>query len=79
MLGGDQDALGLELSRHAQRRMALRRISANQVLQVIALCPQPVDQGEGTYLFRAFVDTRDLGVVRAVDGVIVTVLDFSEP
>jgi hypothetical protein len=59
--------------------MALRGISASHVLQVIALCPQPVDQGDGTFLFRAFVDNRNLGVVRTVDGVIVTVLDFSEP
>ena len=58
--------------------MALRQVSATHVLQVIALGPQPVDQGDGTFLFRAFVDNRDLGVVRSVDGVIVTVLDFSE-
>jgi len=76
---GGGEVLGLRLTRHARRRMALRRISPTHVLQVIALCLQPVDQGDGTFLFRAFVDNRDLGVVRAIDGVIVTVLDFSEP
>jgi Domain of unknown function (DUF4258) len=79
VLSDDEDVLGLDLSRHATRRMRLRGISASDVLEVIALCPQPVDQGDGRFLFRAFVDNRDLGVVRAVDGVIVTVLDFSEP
>jgi hypothetical protein len=59
--------------------MGLRRITPTQILQLIALCPKPVDQGDGTFLLRGFVDNRDLGVVRAVDGVIVTVLDFSEP
>jgi hypothetical protein len=37
---------------------------------------RPLDQGDGTLLYRAFVDHRNLGVVRAPDGIIVTVLDF---
>lgn len=69
--------MALKLSAHARRRMRLRGISAEDVLQVIALCPSPADQGDGTLLFRAFVDGRPLGVVRASDATIVTVLDFS--
>jgi hypothetical protein len=56
--------------------MTLRDVSAAQVSATIVLCPTPVDQGDGTYLYRAFVDNRNLGVVRAHDGTIVTVLDF---
>jgi len=46
-----------------------------QVSATIVLCPTPMDQGDGTYPYRAFVDNRNLGVVRARDGTIV-VLDF---
>jgi hypothetical protein len=75
-MDGGEERLGLELSAHARRRMTLRGVSAAQVSATIVLCPAPVDQGDGTYLYRAFVDNRNLGVVRARDGVIVTVLDF---
>jgi hypothetical protein len=56
--------------------MRLRGVSAAQVTATIALCPAPVDQGDGTFLYHAFVDNRNLGVVRAHDGTIVAVLDF---
>jgi hypothetical protein len=73
---GDDEELGLEISAHARRRMTLRDVDAGQVNAILVLCPQPVDHGDGTRLYRAFVSNRDLGVVRALDGVIVTVLDF---
>ena len=73
---GEEAELGLEISAHARRRMILRDVNAAQVSAVIVLCPRPVDQGDGTRLYRAFVDNRNLGVVRAHDGIIVTVLDF---
>lgn len=72
----DEAELGLEISAHARRRMILRDVSAAQVSSVIVLCPRPIDQSDGTRLYRAFVDNRSLGVVRALDGIIVTVLDF---
>ena len=72
----DEEGLGLEFSAHARRRMLLRDVSAGQVGAVIALCPRPLDQGDGTRLYRAFLDNRNLGVVRAANGIIVTVLDF---
>lgn len=75
-INGGEERLGLELSAHARRRMTLRGVSTAQVSATIVLCPAPVDQGDGTYLYRAFVDNRNLGVVRARDGIIVTVLDF---
>jgi len=68
--------LGLEISAHARRRMIPRNVSGRQVSAIPALCPRPIDQGDGTRLYRAFVDNRNLGVVRALDGIIVTVLDF---
>jgi hypothetical protein len=71
----DEAELGLEISAHARRRMIPRDVSAAQVSATIVLCPTPMDQGDGTYLYRAFVDNRNLGVVRARDGTIV-VLDF---
>ena len=71
-----EEEIGLEISAHARRRMILRDVSAAQVSAVIVLCPRPTDQGDGTRLYRAFVDNRNLGVVRARDGIIVTVLDF---
>jgi hypothetical protein len=70
-----EEEMGLEMSAHARRRMILRDVSAAQVTAVIVLCPRPIDQGDGTRLYRAFVDNRNLGVVRARDGIIVTVLD----
>jgi hypothetical protein len=70
------DELGLEISAHARRRMVLRNVSAGQVNAILVLCPRPTDQGDGTHLYRAFVDNRNLGVVRALDGTVVTVLDF---
>ena len=72
----DEEELGLEISAHARRRMILRNVSAGQVSAILALCPRPTDQGDGTRLYRAFVANRNLGVVRARDGIIVTVLDF---
>jgi len=71
-----EEELGLEISAHARRRMILRNVSGRQISALLVLCPHPVDQGDGTCLYRAFVDNRNLGVVRALDGVIVTVLDF---
>ena len=71
-----EEELGLEISAHARRRMILRNVSGRQVSAIIVLCPRPVDQGDGTHLYQAFVGNRNLGVVRALDGVIVTVLDF---
>jgi hypothetical protein len=68
--------IGPEISAHARRRMILRDVSTAQVNAVIVLCSRPRDQGDGTLLYRAFVDNRNLGVVRALDGTIVTVLDF---
>lgn len=56
--------------------MILRNVSAGQISAILVLCPRPIDQGDGTRLFRAFVGNRNLGVVRALDGTIVTVLDF---
>ncbi len=73
---GDEEELGLQISAHARRRMTLRNVSAAQVSAILVLCPRPIDQGDGTRLFRAFVGNRNLGVVRALDGTIVTVLDF---
>ena len=70
------EEIGLEISAHARRRMVLRDVSPAEISAVIVLCPRPVDQGDGTRLYRAFVDNRNLGVVRAHDGIIVTVLDF---
>lgn len=72
----DEEELGLEISAHARRRMTLRNVSGRQVSAILVLCSRPVDQGDGSRLHRAFVDNRNLGVVRARDGVIVTVLDF---
>lgn len=69
--------VALRLSAHARRRMRLRSISAEDVLQVITLCPEPKRQSDGTLLFEAWVGDRPLGVVRALDATIVTVLDFS--
>lgn len=69
--------VALRLSAHARRRMRLRSISAEEVLQVIALCPKPKDQSDGALLFEALVGGLPLGVVRAPDATIVTVLDFS--
>ena len=71
-----EEELGLEISAHARRRMMLRNVSGQQVSAILVLCPRSIDQGDGTYLYQAFVDNRNLGVVRALDGVIVTVLDF---
>lgn len=71
-----EEELGLDISSHARRRMILRGVSAPQVSAILMLCQRPVDQGDGTRLYRAFVDKRNLGVVRASDGTIVTVLDF---
>lgn len=71
-----EEELGFEISAHARRRMILRNVSGRQVSAILVLCPRPVDQGDGTRLYRAFVDNRNLGVVRALDGLIVTVLDF---
>jgi hypothetical protein len=71
-----EEELGIEISAHARRRMILRSVSGRQVSAVLVLCPRPIDQGDGTRLYRAFVDNRNLGVVRAPDGVIVTVLEF---
>ncbi|MFN8124009.1 MAG: DUF4258 domain-containing protein [Thermoleophilia bacterium] len=69
--------MALKLSAHARRRMRLRSISVEEVLQVIALCPKPKQQSDGTLFFEAWVGGRPLGVVRALDATIVTVLDFS--
>jgi hypothetical protein len=74
-MSGDEE-LGLEIGAHARRRMILRGVSGREVSAILVLCPRPIDQGDGTRLYRAFVDNRSLGVVRALDGVIVTVLDF---
>jgi hypothetical protein len=71
-----EEEFGREISAHARRRMILRNVSAEQVSAILVLCPRPIDQGDGTRLYRAFVDNRNLGVVRALDGIIVTVLDF---
>lgn len=73
------DAEGLILSHHAVRRMRQRAVTADEIIAVIALCPVPIDQGDGTFLFRARTGSRQLGVVRASDGVIVTVLDYDRP
>jgi hypothetical protein len=72
----DEDEVGLEISAHARRRMILRNVSGRQVSAILVLCPRPIDRGDGTRLYRAFLDNRNLGVVRARDGIIVTVLDF---
>ena len=72
---GDEE-IGLEISTHARRRMILRNVSAAQVSAILVLCPRPIEQRDGSRLYRAFVGNRNLGVVRAIDGIIVTVLDF---
>ncbi|WP_217923634.1 DUF4258 domain-containing protein [Miltoncostaea oceani] len=72
----DDEELRFEISAHARRRMILRNVSGRQIAAILVLCSRPIDQGDGTRLYRAFVDNRNLGVVRAHDGVIVTVLDF---
>lgn len=71
-----EEELGLEISVHARRRMILREVSVVQISAIMVLSPRPLEQGDGTRLYRAFVDNRNLGVVRALDGTIVTVLDF---
>jgi hypothetical protein len=74
-----EEELGLEISAHARRRKILRNVSGRQVNAILVLCPLPIDQGDGTHFYRAFVDNRNPGVVRALYGVIVTVLDFDAP
>jgi hypothetical protein len=73
---GDEEGLGLEISADAGGRMILRDVGAAQVRAILVLCPRLIGQGDGTRLFRAFVSNGNLGVVRALDGTIVTVLDF---
>lgn len=71
-----QEELGLETSAHARRRMILRHVTPGRSARFSSSALARSIKGMERACTGPFVDNRNLGVVRALDGVIVTVLDF---
>lgn len=64
---------GITFSPHAWEELRARSVSTTEVAAVIALGHPPREQQNGRFCFTAFIGGRLVRVVRARDGVVVTV------